>query len=96
MAKAKILIVEDEEDIQKLLRYNLAREGYEIDGVLSGEEGIARVRRAPPDLIILDLMLPGVDGLEVCKTLKHDHKTAAVPIVMLTAKGGGRRHRFRS
>lgn len=87
MAKEHILVVEDEEDILELVRYNLAREGYRVTGVLSGEDGLRAARSMLPDLIVLDLMLPGVDGLEVCRVLKHDPKTQHIPIVMLTAKG---------
>jgi two-component system phosphate regulon response regulator PhoB len=87
MAKAKILVVEDEEDILELVTYNLAKEGYQVNGVPTGEDTLKRVRSELPDLVLLDLMLPGVDGLEVCKLLKSDPKTRHVPIVMLTAKG---------
>jgi two-component system phosphate regulon response regulator PhoB len=87
MPKSKILVVDDEEDILELVRYNLAKEGYDITCVISGEEAITRAKSDPPDLILLDLMLPGVDGFEVCQRLKRDDETARVPIVMLTAKG---------
>ena len=83
----RILVVDDEEDLLELVRYNLAKEGYAVECVGSGEEALASVRRSPPDLIVLDLMLPAVDGLEVCRRLKADARTRAVPIVMLTAKG---------
>jgi len=86
-SKAKILAVEDEKDILELLRYNLAREGYAVVGAASGEEALQAARNERPDLIILDLMLPGVDGLEVCKILKNDPETRDLPIMMLTAKG---------
>jgi two-component system alkaline phosphatase synthesis response regulator PhoP len=87
MAKEHILVVEDEEDILELLRYNLAKEGFRVTGALSGEEAVRAARSTPPDLIVLDLMLPGMDGLTVCRELKMDAKTREVPIVMLTAKG---------
>jgi two-component system phosphate regulon response regulator PhoB len=87
MAKAKILVVEDEDDILELITYNLAKEGYQVTGAPTGEDTLKRVRSDLPDLVVLDLMLPGVDGLEVCKLLKNDPKTRHVPIVMLTAKG---------
>jgi DNA-binding response OmpR family regulator len=87
MAKASILVVEDEEDILELLTFNLSREGYQVIPVTSGEQAIKKVKSVTPDLVILDLMLPGVDGLEVCKLLKADPKIKSVPIVMLTAKG---------
>jgi len=86
VSKGSILIVDDEEDILELLKYNLAREGYQVTGVTTGEEAVAAVQQFPPDLIILDLMLPGIDGLEVCKKLKNSADTAAIPIIMLTAK----------
>jgi two-component system phosphate regulon response regulator PhoB len=87
MANEKIIVVDDEEDILELLKYNLNKEGYESICVTTGEDAVARARSEVPDLIILDLMLPGVDGLEVCKILKNDPKTSGVPILMLTAKG---------
>ena len=86
MARKSILIVEDEEDIQQLVAYNLAKEGFDTTGVLSGEEAIVKARESQPDLIVLDLLLPGMDGLEVCRQLKKNEKTSAIPIVMLTAK----------
>ena len=87
MPKEHVLVVEDEEDILELLRYNLTKEGYRVTGVLSGEEGMRAARSQPPDLIILDLMLPGKDGLTVCRELKMDAKTRDLPIIILTAKG---------
>ena len=87
MAKEKILLVEDEEDILELIAYNLTQAGYQVTSVMSGEEALQQVKRDMYDLIILDLMLPGVDGLEVCKILKHDRLTAHIPIIMVTAKG---------
>ena len=87
MVKEKILIVDDEEDILELVRYNLAREGYPVDCVATGEDALKSARGKPYDLIILDLMLPGLDGLEVCKALKNDPRTVMIPIIMLTAKG---------
>jgi two-component system, OmpR family, alkaline phosphatase synthesis response regulator PhoP len=87
MTKEKILVVDDEEDILELVRYNLSREGYKILCAASGEEGLKTARSENPDLIVLDLMLPGVDGLDVTKRLKADDATRKIPIVMLTAKG---------
>ena len=87
MANESILLVEDEDDIRELLRYNLAREGYRVIGAESGEEALKTVRGSLPDLVVLDLMLPGLDGLEVCRSLKQDPHTRNLPIVMLTAKG---------
>jgi two-component system, OmpR family, alkaline phosphatase synthesis response regulator PhoP len=87
MSKEKILVVDDEEDIVELLRYNLSREGYKVLCAASGEEGLERARNENPDLIVLDLMLPGIDGLDVARRLKADNATRSMPIVMLTAKG---------
>lgn len=87
MGKETVLVVEDEEDIQELLRYNLAKEGYTVRGVASGEEGLDVARAERPDIILLDLMLPSLDGLDVCKALKMDSRTQAIPVIMLTAKG---------
>jgi len=87
MGKATILIVDDEEDIRELVQLNLAREGFEVLDCETGESAIGMARQKQPDLILLDLMLPGIDGLEVCKTLKGDAKTKHIPVVMLTAKG---------
>lgn len=87
MAREKILVVDDEEDILELLRYNLEREGYNIHCAESGEKALSMGTGEPFDLIILDLMLPGMDGLEVMRTLKNKSETSAVPIMMLTAKG---------
>jgi two-component system alkaline phosphatase synthesis response regulator PhoP len=87
MAKETILVVEDEEDIRELLKYNLEKEGYQVLGAATGEEALRTVRGRLPDLILLDLMLPGIDGLEVCRRIKGDPQTKHLPIVMLTAKG---------
>jgi two-component system, OmpR family, alkaline phosphatase synthesis response regulator PhoP len=87
MQAKTILVVDDEQDIRELIRYNLVKEGYRVDCVATGEEALRRARAAAPDVILLDLMLPGVDGLEVCKRLKSDRRTAGAPVIMLTAKG---------
>ncbi len=87
MAGEHILIVEDEADIAELLEYNLERGDYAPQTVATGEEGLVQVREAGPDLVILDLMLPGLSGLEVCRRLKADPGTAGIPVIMLTAKG---------
>lgn len=84
--KEKILIVEDEKDIVKMLDYNLKKEGFRTLSAYDGEDAIDLAHRERPDLILLDLMLPGIDGLEVCKSLKKEEKTSAIPIIMLTAK----------
>ena len=87
MSKERILVVDDEEDILELVRYNLAKEGYHVTGALTGEDALKKARSESFDLIVLDLMLPGIDGLEVAKRLKNHPKTESVPIVMLSAKG---------
>lgn len=84
--REKILIVEDEPDIVKMLEYNLKKEGFRITSASDGREALRRVERDRPDIIILDLMLPEIDGLEVCKFLKQSPGTANIPIIMLTAK----------
>jgi DNA-binding response OmpR family regulator len=84
---ARVFVVEDEQDLQDLLRYNLSREGYVVRTASTGEEALQQIRGEPPDLVLLDLMLPGMDGLEVCRLLKSKPQTQAVPVIMLTAKG---------
>jgi phosphate regulon transcriptional regulator PhoB len=84
--KEKILIVDDEKDIIKMLDYNLKKEGYRTISANDGEDALDLAAREHPDLILLDLMLPGLDGLEVCRALKKAEKTALIPIIMLTAK----------
>ncbi len=86
MAREKILVVDDEKDIRELVSYNLTKNGYRAECVGSGEDALARVRQAPPDLVILDLMLPGADGFDVCRRLKSEPQTAVIPVLMLTAK----------
>ena len=87
MARETVLVVDDEEDILELVKYNLEKEGYTVVGVTTGEDALAAARRKVPDVLVLDLMLPGVDGLEVCRRLKADETTRHIPIIMLTAKG---------
>jgi len=82
----RILVVDDEEDLLELVRYNLQKDGYRVECVATGENALKSARREPPDLIVLDIMLPSVDGLEVCRRLKADAKTRDVPIIMLTAR----------
>jgi len=84
--REKILVVEDEKNIAKLVAYNLEREGYQVTLAKDGEEALERIRKGPPDLVVLDLMLPKIDGLELCRLLRADRKTARLPIIMLTAK----------
>ncbi|MFT5113940.1 MAG: two-component system alkaline phosphatase synthesis response regulator PhoP [Parasphingorhabdus sp.] len=83
----KILIVEDEEDLREIMLYNFKREGYEVLGVESGEDGIIKAKSIHPDIILLDLMLPKMSGLDVCRELKSDLNTKSIPIVMVSAKG---------
>lgn len=85
--KEKILIVDDEKDIVKLLDYNLKKENFRTIAAYNGNKALELAGREHPDVVILDLMLPDVDGLEVCRMLKKDAKTSSIPIVMLTAKG---------
>ncbi len=87
MARERVYVVEDEPDIAEVLRYNLAKEGLRVDVERRGDRALEAIRRDPPDLVVLDLMLPGLDGLEITRTLKRDAATAALPIVMLTARG---------
>jgi len=87
MASQHVLAVDDEESILELLQYNLTREGYRVTCVQTGEEAVEAARAQGPDLILLDLMLPGLDGLEVCRILRGDSATSLIPVVMLTAKG---------
>lgn len=87
MSKQRALVIDDEEDILELVRYNLVREGFEVFCVETGEDGLEAARTREPDLIFLDLMLPEIDGLEVCARLRKDGATAKIPIIMLTARG---------
>ena len=87
MPKKLILAIDDEKDILKLVQYNLEREGYQVLCEKTGEQGLETARSKQPDLIILDLMLPGMDGLEVCKILRSNRDTKHIPVLMLTAKG---------
>ncbi|MBU4376573.1 MAG: response regulator transcription factor [Candidatus Omnitrophica bacterium] len=84
--KETILIVEDEKDIVKMLEYNLKKEGFKTMSVRNGEDAVAVATKEGTDIIILDLMLPDMDGLEVCKAIKGETKTSSIPIIMLTAK----------
>jgi two-component system phosphate regulon response regulator PhoB len=86
MAKSKILIIEDEVSLVEVLTYNLQREGYEVVVASEGKEGLRKGQTHLPDLIILDLMLPGLGGLDICRELRASPKTARIPILMLTAK----------
>jgi DNA-binding response OmpR family regulator len=87
MAKENILIVEDDKNIAKLIKYNLEKENYYPTVVTNGEEALEFLGRYPTDLIVLDIMLPKMDGFEVCRTLKQDAKLKNIPVVIVTAKG---------
>lgn len=84
--KQKILVVDDEADVVELIEYNLRNAGFDVICAADGEEALAKIKTTLPDMIVLDIMLPGKDGFEVCKQLKRDPKTANIPIIMLTAK----------
>ena len=86
MADAHILVVDDELELQELVRYNLAKAGYRVTCVGCGEEAVTHVHTQAPELMILDVLLPGIDGLDVCKTLKRNPQTRSIPIIMLTAR----------
>lgn len=85
-AKDRILVIEDESDIARLVTYNLEKHGYKTEAARSGDEALGLVRSRPYRLIVLDLMLPGISGMELCRILKNDPKTASIPIIMLTAR----------
>ena len=87
MSRKKIVVIEDEPDILEVLSYNLKREGYEVFNASDGLRGLALVKREVPDLVLLDLMLPGMDGVEICSTIKKDAQTSSTLIIMVTAKG---------
>jgi two-component system phosphate regulon response regulator PhoB len=87
MSKQAILVVDDEEDILELVRYNLVREGFQVLCATTGEQAFESIQQTPFELLILDLMLPGMDGLELTRRLKNKPETSLIPIVMLTAKG---------
>jgi len=87
VSRRKVLVIEDEPDILELVDYNLGREGFQVIAASRGEEGLEKAVRTAPDLVLLDLLLPGLDGLEVCRKLKLDPVTRHVPVIMMTAKG---------
>jgi phosphate regulon transcriptional regulator PhoB len=84
--QSRILVVDDEADLRELVTYNLQKEGFDVSAAASGDEALTAVRKQSFDLVVLDLMLPGVQGVEVCRMLRGDPKTARIPIIMLTAK----------
>ncbi len=83
----RVAIIEDEKDIVDLVRYNFRKEGFEVASFLRGKEGLEQMRRNPPDVVLLDIMLPDVDGFEVCKKLRADDRLKDLPVIFLTAKG---------
>ncbi len=87
MADNRIIVVDDEPDIVELVSYNLRKEGFTVSAAADGNEALRKIRHEELDLIILDLMLPGIPGMELCRILRSDPKTAGIPIIMLTAKG---------
>ncbi len=87
MSIARILVVEDEEPLTELLRYNLESEGYSVESVGRGDEAELRLKEAPPDLVVLDWMLPGLSGIELCRRLRAQRDTQTLPVIMLTARG---------
>jgi two-component system alkaline phosphatase synthesis response regulator PhoP len=86
MPRRTILAIDDEKDLIELVRYNLEKEGFRVRGALDGETGLAMAMQEIPDVVLVDLMLPGIDGLEVCRRLRSDSRTAGIPLIMLTAK----------
>jgi len=86
MSKGIVLIIDDEEDLIELVRYNLEKEGFEVVGAGDGESGLSKAVKTKPDVIIIDLMLPGIDGLEVCRLLRSRSETSRIPLIMLTAR----------
>jgi two-component system phosphate regulon response regulator PhoB len=87
MSQPKILVIEDELDIRKLITFNLEKEGWNVIGCADGEEGLAKVESFQPDVVLLDLMLPGIDGMSVCRKIRENPETADTTIIMITAKG---------
>ncbi len=86
MSRQSVLVVEDEEDIMEVIRFNLEKEGYEVNHALSGEKALQLIEKKLPTLVLLDLMLPGINGLDLCRILKQNDRTKGIPVIMLTAK----------
>ncbi|HLA00272.1 MAG TPA: response regulator [Thermodesulfovibrionales bacterium] len=82
-----ILVVDDEADLVELISYNLKKEGFSVDSAMDGETALSKIKKGRYDLVVLDLMLPGIQGMELCRILRSDPKTETLPIIMLTAKG---------
>src|SRR6266705_3364271 len=83
----RILIIEDDRDIVELVRYNLANEGFQVSAAHDGSTGLSALKKTPPDLLLLDLMLPKLSGLEICREIRRDDSLNRLPILMLTARG---------
>ena len=88
MSQATVLVIDDEKDVLELLRYNLEKGGFEVVAARDGESGLKAATASPPDAIVLDVMMPGLDGLGVCRRLREESRTARIPIILLTAKAG--------
>ena len=86
MSKGTILVIDDEKDLIELVRYNLEKEGYDVIAATDGQSGLEVIKRHRPELVVLDLMMPGIDGLQVCQRLRADQRSARMPVIMLTAK----------
>ena len=87
MARERILVIEDEEDILEVIVYNLAKNGFQVTCVTSGEKALAEIESHLPDVVVIDWMLPGISGIEICQKIKEDSKLEHLPVIMLTAKG---------
>ncbi len=87
MSGSHIVVIDDEKDIRNLLEFNLEQEGYKVTTLSEGKNAVEKIKRIDPQLIILDLMLPGIDGLDICRILKNSEDTSHIPVIMLTAKG---------
>src|SRR5579864_5686320 len=85
--RQKVLSIEDDADIRELIKFNLEQEGYAVEEAATGAEGLDRIKRRQPDLVLLDLMLPGMPGLEICRVLRSAKETSTLPILIVTAKG---------
>lgn len=85
--RQRVVLIEDEKDIVELVRYNFRKEGFEVSAFTSGKEGLEHLRRSPADLVLLDIMLPDLDGFEICKRLRSEDRSKSLPIIFLTAKG---------
>src|SRR5471032_1917486 len=83
----RVLLIEDDRDIVELVRYNLEREGFQVAAATDGASGLAQIRKTPPDILLLDLMLPKLSGLDICKEIRRDTSLNRLPILILTAKG---------